>query len=414
MTLRAKDDGKIVPRSSALPFNGARKLFTSGDVTILEKEAPVDVETLALGDFHAIRAIAARLGWLDEEPIEISCVNCEQPMRVTPCETLALGPFEERALSDAELDTTLAFGTVHPLPSLSTEKYEPSTVVFRPITLGEAVPLHTALGRSRLRITAAFVTGMGIEALGKERAPERIAAVLRTCSDHAFHALTSFFLMSHYPPRLFAMARCSNCGARNDVDAPYEREFALDEAPPDLATSPRSNEEAVFVSFDDFAAKAEQIYADIIPDEAKSELTFLVEGGTPACDDGGDPLLGSYVPPHPGDDMNPSRQGEITVFYRTFRAAWEDEGDFDWEGELEETIEHEFEHHIGFLRGSDPTDEEERAEIDIEAVRIHGRRTLVRRGVSAFGHDVLDFWRRTWFFWILALIAMAALTWSRN
>ncbi|WP_394823673.1 hypothetical protein [Pendulispora albinea] len=415
VTLRAERE--ILPRTADLPFTGARKLFASGDVVILDKELAVDVDSLALGDFHALRAIAVRLGWLHEKTIEIQCINCEHTLIVAPCESFALGPFEEGALSDAELDVTLPVGTPHPVPSLFSTRASAeaaSTITFRALTLGEARPLHAALARSQVRVTKALVRAMGIEAIGRERSPERIADLLRDCSDRAFHAITRLFLMTHYPPRLFAMARCPECGARNDVDAPYEREFGFEDEGPESGSDARSNEKESFVSFDDFALRAEALYAELVPEEARRELTFLVEGGTPACDDGGDPLLGSYVPPHPGDDMNPSRLGEITVFYRTFRATWESDEGFDWTGELGETIEHEFEHHIGFLRGDDPKDDEERDQIDAEAVRIHGRRTLMRRDVAAFGYDVWDFWRRTWFFWILALIAAAALTWSRN
>ena len=419
VTLRPRPSaqGEMRPRSADAPFTGARKLFTSGDVVILENESALDVDTVSLGDFHALRAISVRLGWLHEKSVEIRCINCEHPLEVSPSASLALGPFEERALSDVELDATLPFGVPHPMPSLFSESSEgvaTATVTFRAITLGEARSLHASLGRSELRITKAFVSAMGIDALGRERSPERIAALLRDCSDRAFHAITRLFLMSHYPPRLFAMARCPDCGARNDVDAPYEREFGFEDESPDSGRESHSNEEKGFASFDIFVARAEELYAELVPEAARRELTFLVEGGTPACDDGGDPLLGSYVPPHAGDDMNPSRLGEITVFYRTFRTAWADEEGFDWDDELAETIEHEFEHHIGFLRGSDPKDDEERDEIDAEAMRIHGKRTLLERNIAAFGRDVLDFWRRTWIFWILALIATAALTWSRN
>ncbi len=406
VTLRAKD--ALVSRSAGRPFNGARKLFTSGDVVIQdEKGNAVDVDTLALGDFHALRAIAVRLGWLHEKPIEIACINCEQPFEVSAGAGFAMGPFEERALRDAELDATLPFGAPHPVGSMG-------DAVFAPVTLGQARVLHAALARSSLHINGAFVSAMGLVELSGERAPERIAAKLRACSDRDFHAITRLFLMSHYPPRLFAMVRCPECGARNDVDVPYEREFDAGDESPDSGSARGSNAKEKFVSFDDFAARAEKLYAALVPEEARRELTFLVEGGVPDCDEGGDPLLGSYLPPHPGDDTNPTRQGEITVFYRSFRAMWEAEEDADWEEELAETIEHELEHHLGFLRGHDPKDEEERGEIDAEAMRIHGKRALARGDLARFGGDVLDFWRRTWLFWILALIAAALLTWSKN
>ncbi len=39
---------------------------------------------------------------------------------------------------------------------------------------------------------------------------------------------------------------------------------------------------------------------------------------------------------------------------------WHEDGPFDWDAELAETIEHELEHHMAYLVGDDPMDEEER------------------------------------------------------
>ena len=137
---------------------------------------------------------------------------------------------------------------------------------------------------------------------------------------------------------------------------------------------------------------------------------FLVEGGVAACDDGGEPLLGSYLPPSPGDASTPSRAGEIAVFFRTFRAMWREEGPYDWEAELDETVAHEFEHHLGALRGDDPMDEHEREAIDLEARRIHGEKALIRRDVAALAHDFSGFWRRTWPLWLVLVVVTLALT----
>ena len=51
---------------------------------------------------------------------------------------------------------------------------------------------------------------------------------------------------------------------------------------------------------------------------------MVIEEGTSAVDDGGDPLLGSYVPPDPGDASMPSRAPLVTIYYRTFRAVWDE------------------------------------------------------------------------------------------
>jgi hypothetical protein len=96
----------------------------------------------------------------------------------------------------------------------------------------------------------------------------------------------------------------------------------------------------------------------------------------------------------------------VTVYYQTFAAIEREEGPFDWEGELRETIEHELEHHVYFLRGDDPMDEEEHAEIEREAVRVLGRREATRRTLAVFGLSVPDFLSRAW---PLVLIGAAAL-----
>ena len=67
---------------------------------------------------------------------------------------------------------------------------------------------------------------------------------------------------------------------------------------------------------------------------------------------------------------------------------WNEEGPYDWEDELAETIEHELEHHVSFLRGDDPMDDEERAEIRDEAVRIVGRGEATRRDARGLRREL--------------------------
>ena len=74
-----KARGDLRPRRRAaggLLFSELTDLVASGDVAVVEQSEAVDPGTLQLGDFHALRAIAARLGWLAEEPIAIQCPNC--------------------------------------------------------------------------------------------------------------------------------------------------------------------------------------------------------------------------------------------------------------------------------------------------------------------------------------------------
>src|SRR5690606_10236853 len=120
------------------------------------------------------------------------------------------------------------------------------------------------------------------------------------------------------------------------------------------------------------------------------------------CDDGGEPLLGCYRPPDP-DALIP-KQAEILIFFRTFQTLWDDEGDYPVKPEIDETLRHELEHHIGYLAGSDPLDDEERAEIDERVARRVGRREVQRRALRAAGGDFGDFLRRTWPLWVIAAV----------
>jgi hypothetical protein len=256
---------------------------------------------------------------------------------------------------------------------------------------------------------------MGVVALGEETRPERIARALEEAPEDVWSAVCDVFLASHYPPRLFAAVKCSRCGARNDVDAPYDRELepSTGGAPRDKSVD--SNEEAfpTFERFDEVARTiADHAFtARGAPHEgAEGEVAFVVEGGVAACDDGGEPLLGSFVPGHPGDALSPSRAPEITVFFRTFRAMWDEDGPYDWRHELAETIEHELDHCFADRAGDDPVDDEERAEIAREAARIHGKKAIVRGEMAAFGSDVASFIRRTWPIWLLLALATIATT----
>ena len=379
-------------------FAEARALFRT-DVRLRDGGRDVDVGTLSLAEFHALRAIATRLGWLDEETIEIHCRNCDAPFEVRPCEGLPLGPFEDRELHDEELDGTLPFDEAHEIPEMRVGKTRATVVRFADVTVAAAEPLHAALARPELRITSEVVRAMGVLALGDEREPKRLARALSGCSEEAFSAVTELFLRAHYPLRLGGLAACPACGARNDVDAPYDREF-------DVRHADERAPAADFPSFEAFDARAHAVAEELLGAALSEDIALVVEGGVPACDDGGEPLLGSYVPGHAGDAAQPSRLPEITVYYRTFLSMWKD-GGYDWEAELVETLEHELEHHDADLRGHDPKDEEERDEIAREARRLHGTKASAKATVRAFGADFGEFLRRTWPLWVLALIGLA-------
>jgi hypothetical protein len=368
----------------------------------------IDVGSLELRDFHTLRAIATRLGYVAEETITLDCRNCGEAFEHAPCAAVPLGPFVDRELDDPELDATLDLSAAHRVPGLG-------AVRLRARTAAEAAPLFVALARRRLRIDARVVTAMGVAALGDETRPPRIARALERCPDGAFRALGDLYLRAHYPPRLFSIATCPACGARNDVDAPFEREFEPDSP----VTSNADPAKDPLPAFDEFALAAREMAEHALGEHAR-DVAFVVEGGVPACDDGGEPLLGSYLPAAEGTATSPSRSAEIAVFFRTFRAMWAEDGPYDWRAELRETIDHELEHHMGALGGHDPMDEEERRAIDDEARRVVGKKALAREAVSSLarlaGHDLAGFLRRTWLVWAVLAIAtvLAILAASRG
>jgi hypothetical protein len=381
-------------------------------VAILKDGAPVDVGALPLRDFHVIRAVLTRSGILEEAEVEVSCENCGEPIRTFPCAALEIAPWADGEARDPVLDVTLPLGEAIEVPLIPLGRVRSArTVTFEERTVAQARPLFAAAAKEPpLDMTAAVVRAMGIVALGAERDASKIAAALRQCDDDALAAVEDAFLATHYVPRLGCVVFCGKCGARNDVDAPCERECegAEVESDGERESGSGSEREGEFPAFEVFAARAREIAAPLMEVAPTADVELIIEGGTPAVDDGGEMLLGSYSPPDPGGAGHPTCAPVVTVYYRTFRAMWNEDERFDWDDELVETIEHELEHHVAFLGGNDPTDDEERAVIRDEAVRLGGRREAERRAIKGFGASVRDFARRTWPLWVLALLGLLA------
>lgn len=371
--------------------------FERGHVTLAtSKGESLDVRELALADFHVLAAVLAKSGVIDEAEVEVDCHNCGAPVRVSPCSKLEISPWVDDELGDPELDETLAFGEPYEIPPIDLGRVRrATTVTLEPRTLGEARAL---IASDRLAMNDEVVRAAGIAALGQTRDPARVARALDACPEASFAAVTHVWDESHYPARLAGVVRCTSCGARNDVDAPFDRELSWNA---ERHPSPDDDELAAddgFPSLEEFTARAERIAEELfarVPGEHRPLL--VVESGTAAVDDGGMPLLGSYVPPPPAPT--------VSVYFATFRAMWNDEGPYDWDEELFETIAHELEHHVYFLRGADPMDDEEHAEIDAEERRLVGQRETDRRAVAAFGASFSDFVRRTWILWVIVALA---------
>ena len=78
---------------------------------------------------------------------------------------------------------------------------------------------------------------------------------------------------------------------------------------------------------------------------------------------------------------------------------------FDVAGEISETIEHEVIHHVNFLRGHDPMDEEERFVIAKERQQLIGRKELARRETAFWWRFVKEAWP---FLFLVGLVAFVS------
>lgn len=418
VTLRAQGAPAGLARAPGAPLFGEVDALVASGAVAVRDEAGHDValDDLELPDFHVLRAALLASGHLAEAEVEVPCTNCGAPFACTPCAELELGPYVHGELGDDELDALVPAGEDVPFDPplrLGRVREARSARLVRP-TVRRARPLFRALGADGgAPLDAALVRAAGLEALGADRTPERVARALDAADDDAFDRVVDLLLGAWYPPRLTVRVACPACGARTPVDAPFEREL-LGDAPLLHGAAARARDgEAPFPDFDAFATRTEALAAPLVdaapPGPSGDAVELVVVEGPADVDEGGEALLGSYVPPVEGGFGELAHPPRVSVYYRTFRALWDDEGPYDWEAEVLETVEHELEHHGYFLVGDDPMDEEERAEIARDRARVVGRRALAEREARAFGGSLADFARRAWPFF--ALLAAAALSW---
>ncbi|MBX3208146.1 MAG: metallopeptidase family protein [Labilithrix sp.] len=400
------------PAPEAPLFSDVLALFDR-DVAIVKNDSELDVHDLPLADFHVVRAFLIKAGLVHEEEVEIDCHNCGELLVVRPCGGLETGPWEDGELGDPELDQTAELGVPlesRPIPLGRVR--EARSVTLAPRTVREAIPLWAALARAPFVPDEAAVDAMGIEAIGPIRGPRRVARALADGGEAALDAVADVFLAAHYPVRLACDVFCPKCRARNTVDAPIDRELAPSLDADRAAQGEREpgegdREHDALPPLADFVELAHAIAEPLIAEIPGEKAELVVEAGTPEVDNGGEPLLGCYVPPPPPGAPVPAVPPRVTVYYQTFAKIEREEGPFDWEDELRETIHHELEHHVSYLRGDDPTDDEERAEIDREVARVVGRGESTRRTLAVLGHSVPDFFRRAWPLVALGALALA-------
>jgi len=370
--------------------------------------APGALDALALTDFHALRDAAYRIGVIDEDPDpDQRCRNCDT--------ALAPGRLDAPI---AELDQWYLEHPADPLEPpfpLGTEirlanGKRAHTFDMEPVTVGRARPLWRALERSSVKITPRIVDALGIRALGDVRDRGAIAQALDRASDDAWAAVETAFVLLNYAPRSHYPYVCPECGALHDVLAPSTREFDADLDAEDLLlgggepSAAAGDDLAPFPDEDSFAEMALRIGSEVYAERRVKNIELVVDTGVPPVDGSGEPLMGSYRPMADGDAAGyTSLRFQIDVFYKTFEKMYAD-APFDVEAELRETIDHEVEHHLHYLSGHDPMDEEERAEALTELERTYGKRAVRRARVTGVLGEL-----RTIAWFVLAAVAVIAL-----
>jgi Zincin-like metallopeptidase len=383
------------------------------DVSVVKGRTSVDVRDLPVSDFHVIRAFLVKAGLVHEDDFEIECHNCGEPLTTRPCQGLETGPWEDGELGDSELDHTAELGVpLETSPVRLGRVRQATTITLAPRTVREAMPFWAALAREPFVFDADVVRAIGVEALGPIRDPATIARALARDEASGLAAVADAFLPAHYPLRLACDVFCPACKARNTVDAPAERELELEgggepDEDEDEDEDEDQHEHGPLPPLEEFVEIAHAMADPLIAEIPGEKVVLIVEPGTPAVDEGGEPLLGSYVPPPPADAPVPTQPPTVTIYYETFARIEREEGPFDWEAELDETLRHELEHHVFHLRGDDPMDEEEHAEIDREALRVIGRGEATRRSLAVFGLSIPDFLRRAWPLVLIGALALA-------
>lgn len=378
----------------------------SGDLADVTHESgrPVDLAALSLEDFHVLRTVATAAGLFPEAPVKRRCHNCDEILTVSLAASVPLGPILDGELDDSEYDEPFDFARAHSLVR-GVDPDEPSLAArLSPLTVAQAAELWAVtdgtIGADRRRLGRR----LGLAQLGDATDPRRIARKLDKLSDEFWDRLLDLFEAAHYSPRLTARVVCPACDAENTFLAPRVREL------PELADQtepvPEPADMAGFPSPDAFFAAMEDHARRLTEAAGIDPIPVFLEQGVPHVDEGGVPLLGSYTPPpERADDSLRPATGEVRLYYRTFRNQWLDEGPYDVDAEIAETIEHELQHHVAFLRGWDETDAEERAQIVEERRRVRGREETKR----ARADRERSFLERTWPLWAILLL-LAALT----
>lgn len=322
---------------------------------------------LTLADFHTLIACLLRAGLLHEPRLAVVCDNCHRMSQVDAASSFEWGPFVDGELSDPELDRPFdwqrqfVFGAARSRCSVS---LAPRTVA----DIGPLLSSGAADGRFRIHPPTPFVLSL----LGfVSPQPKRMHAAFRRMGSRRLGRLSTLWIEAHFPMRLCAPHLCS-CGATTLVRLPQAS--LLDVLGQELGREPPTPP-ADFPTLAEFEKMVRAAKRTIFGRHGIASLRLVVDEDVPAVDEGGIPSLGSYTP-H-GDER--SEPAEIRLYYRTFQHEAGLDPRFPLEAEVFETIEHEVLHHLSFLRGEDPVDDEERLVIAKDRERRIGRKELLRR-----------------------------------
>jgi hypothetical protein len=334
------------------------------------------LEILALGDLHTLMACFLHAGWLTEPDVDLRCENCGRAWRVEGASTFEWGPLRDGELDDPELDAKFDWTRTLRLPySVRNQRGRRvfARLRLRPATVADLRPL---LSQKHPRIAVRplsqqLLAALRIEPEGATR-PRDLLAGLARLGGRGMARLAALWSEAHVPARLTAGHACVDCGAVTFVQVPHATAI-------DWLAGPAQRAEfdpvPDFPSSEEFARWVRAAKRRVFAEKQIRGLRVVVDDGVPAVDDGGNPLLGSYVP-H-GDPLD--APAVVHVYRRSFEAEKRLDPSFDVAREIFETVEHEVEHHLAFLRGEDPVDEEERLALAKDRERVVGRRELERR-----------------------------------
>ena len=318
-----------------------------------------------------------------------------------PCATLELGPYRDGELDDPELDAAFDFEVVRPLPVS-----EIARVHFNPLSVGDAEPLHVALAKpGALTLTGKLIKAMGVAEVDGGDRPSRIGRRLMQRFRRSFRRARQSVRGGALSAAADDASSVPRCGASAWVDTPALREFTLDPAAGGAVEVRRETPDGErpcmnLAEFEELVGeRAERAYSEL----GVTRSTWWSSTGPPSattvvsrCS----AAIGRQTPM----GCRPSRRRSAS-FTEPSSTSGPTRADFDVGAEVETTIRHELEHHLAHLAGTDPVDDQERAEIEAEVARRVGRSETKRRALRAARSDLRGFFASTWAIWALLLLA---------